>query len=106
MTLNGYMHFIRDPRSKKQINITRLAAQLEIKIFLDGYYKAWAMGCGPCLICRVCNPESCRYPQYARPSMEACGIDVYATARKAGFPIEVVINYDQISNRYALILIE
>jgi hypothetical protein len=38
--------------------------------------------------------------------MEACGIDVYATARKAGFPIEVVTDYEQISNRYALILIK
>jgi len=100
------MHFVRDPQSKKQINITKLAAELERKIFLDGYYKAWAMGCGPCLICRVCDLESCRHPKDARPSMEACGIDVYATARKAGFPIQVVTDYDQISNRYALILIE
>ena len=80
-------------------------AELEREIFLDGYYKAFGMGCGPCRICKSC-PEECPYPRLARPSMEACGIDVYATARKAGFPIEVVKDYDRPSNRFGLILIE
>ncbi|HID55545.1 TPA: hypothetical protein EYP37_03380, partial [Candidatus Poribacteria bacterium] len=35
----------------------------------------------------------CRHPRQARPSMEACGIDVYRTAKTAGFPIEVVRDY-------------
>jgi hypothetical protein len=31
-----------------------------------------------------------RHPEQARPAMEACGIDVFSTVRKAGLPIEVV----------------
>ena len=100
------LHFVRNPRKKQSMHPTRVASALERTIFLDGYYKAWGMGCGPCLLCERCDPKKCRHAEEARPSMESCGIDVYATARKAGFPIEVVTDYKQVSNRYALILIE
>lgn len=99
------VHFVRKPDEKKKMSVTKFVAELEREIFLDGYYKAWAMGCGPCQICRTCDDEECKHPREARPSMEACGIDVYATARDAGFPIEVVTDYDQRSNRYGLLLI-
>lgn len=103
------VHFKRTPdpvsKNKKKFTITELISDMERNIFLDGYYKAWGMGCGPCRICRTC-PDECKYPRKARPSMEACGIDVYETARTAGFPIDVVTDFDQRSNRYGLILIE
>ena len=35
-----------------------------------------------------------------------CGIDVYATVRANGYPIEVVRDRTEIPNRYGLILIE
>ncbi|MHC4789620.1 MAG: DUF2284 domain-containing protein [Planctomycetota bacterium] len=38
--------------------------------------------------------------------MEACGIDVYETAHRAGFPLEVVTSYDDTPNFYSLILVE
>jgi len=38
--------------------------------------------------------------------MEACGIDVYATARAAGYPIEVVKNRKCEENYYGIVLIE
>jgi hypothetical protein len=38
--------------------------------------------------------------------MEACGIDVFATARANGFPIEVVRDYSCEQNRYGVVLIE
>jgi len=37
--------------------------------------------------------------------MEACGIDVFATARGAGFPIEVVRDYQSAQNYYGLLLL-
>jgi hypothetical protein len=37
--------------------------------------------------------------------MEACGIDVYATVRKFGFPIEVVRSCTVEPHYYALVLI-
>jgi hypothetical protein len=38
--------------------------------------------------------------------MEACGIDVFATARGNNYPIEVVRDEDSEQNRYGLLLIE
>jgi hypothetical protein len=34
------------------------------------------------------------------------GVDVFATVRKYGFPIEVLSDYAQAMNRYAFLLIE
>lgn len=89
-------------------DVTRIAAKLERKIFLDGYYKAFAMGSGPCRLCDECTPEEgeCIYPEMARPSMEACGIDVFKSARNNGYPIEVVKNENCEQNYYSIVLIE
>lgn len=88
------------------VNIHRVVADLEKEVFLSGYYAAFGMACGPCNLCEECNLKECRYPHLARPAMEACGIDVFATARKAGFEIEVLTSRDQIPTCYALLLIE
>jgi len=79
---------------------------LEREVFLEGYYKAFAFGAGPCSLCKSCDEESCKHPERARPSMEACGIDVFATARGNGYPIEVVRDEGSEQNRYGLLLIE
>jgi len=38
--------------------------------------------------------------------MEASGIDVFATARNAGYPIEVVRDRDCDQNHYGIVMIE
>jgi hypothetical protein len=38
--------------------------------------------------------------------MEACGIDVFATARANGFPIGVVLDETSDQNYFGLVLIE
>jgi predicted metal-binding protein len=81
--------------------------RLEIEIFLDGYYKAWSMGSGPCRLCKECDPSGvCKHGYEARPAMEACGIDVFKTARDNGFPIEVVRTHEEERNIYGVILVE
>lgn len=81
--------------------------RLEIKIFLEGYYKAWSMGSGPCRLCKECDlTVSCKHGYEARPSMEACGIDVFKTARDNGFPIDVVKTHGEERNAFGLILVE
>ena len=81
--------------------------RLEIKMFLEGYYKAWSMGSGPCRLCQECELTTpCKHGYKARPSMEACGIDVFKTARDNGFPIAVVRNHEEERNIYGLILVE
>jgi len=96
------IHF--DARAK----VKAIVADLEKSIFLRGAWKVFALGSGPCYFCRSCPVESgrCKYPQRARPSMEACGIDVFTTSRKAGFPIEVLQTTGQCPNYYGLILVD
>jgi len=94
------------PKGEKTKNFNEALVNLEIKIFLDGYYKAWSMGSGPCRLCKECDLSSCKNGLRARPSMEACGIDVFKTARDNGFPIEVIKTHEEERNIYGLILVE
>jgi predicted metal-binding protein len=62
---------------------------LERKAFLAGCHKAFALGAGPCPVCETCPEDgTCRQPEKARPAMEALGIDVYETARRAGIGLK------------------
>ena len=85
---------------------TTIVCEMERRIFLAGYYKAFGLGNGPCQLCVKCNAKRCIHTEQARPSMEACGIDVYATVRANGYPIEVVKDYSDGANYYGLVLIE
>jgi len=93
-------------------DIQKIVSALEREVFLDGRHKAFAMGSGPCSACDSCpacgqnRRPVCRHPERARPSMEACGIDVYGTARSNGFPIEVLRDTGCEGNYYGLVLIE
>lgn len=103
--LDGYAHGIlfEAPRNHSKL----IAAKLERGLFLAGYYKAFGMGAGPCELCRECAFEKgCRHPGKARPAMEACGIDVYSTARKHGFTIEVVRTPRDPQHYFGLVLID
>ena len=95
------VHFDRQGQPVSEAIVT-----LEREIFLDGYYKALGFGAGPCRLCKTCNNEMCVQPREARPAMEACGIDVYATARANGFPIQVLTDREAVEDCYGLVLIE
>lgn len=87
--------------------LERIVADLEREIFLDGYYKVFGMAAGPCSLCKTCDTDkSCQHPHEARPAMEACGIDVYATARNNGFELKVVTSEDEPCSFLSLIMIE
>jgi predicted metal-binding protein len=83
-----------------------LMPKLERAAFLDGFHKAFGVSAGSCRLCDECNLKSCVHPREARPSMEACGIDVYRTARTNGFPIEVCRTRESEQNYYGLLLVE
>jgi len=85
----------------------KIAVKLERAVFLAGHYKALGLGAGPCPLCATCAFEKgCRHPQQARPAMEACGIEVYATARRHGFTINVVRSRRDPQHYFGLVLIE
>lgn len=87
-------------------DIKTIISQLEREAFLSGYYKAFGMGSGPCHLCESCNlQKGCRHAEQARPSMESCGIDVFSTARTAGYPIKVVRDKTCPQNYYGLLLL-
>lgn len=87
--------------------INDIVPELERKIFLAGYHKALGLGSGPCYLCKTCDTKArCKHPYVARPSMEACGIDVFHTARTNGFHIEVVRSKWQAGDYYGVVLID
>jgi len=47
----------------------------------------------------------CRFPQIARPSMEALGIDVFATAKNAGFDLKVITSRSEAPTYFGMILV-
>jgi predicted metal-binding protein len=84
-----------------------IAVALERRLFLEGYYKALGLGAGPCELCPTCAMDKgCRHADQARPAMEACGIDVFATARKHGFRIDVVRTPDDPQHYFGLVLVD
>jgi predicted metal-binding protein len=91
---------------KKPIALKLLA--LEREVFLSGYYKTFLISFDSCGLCETCDADrvKCRNPKNARPGADAMGIDVYATTRSIGYPIQVLKNYDETMNRYAFLLIE
>jgi predicted metal-binding protein len=112
--LEAYKHALiysyvctRADYARKRRRMHRLVAELERAAFLDGHYKAFGLGDGPCRLCRECDlTGDCRHPELARPSMESCGIDVYATARNSGIKLEVATRRDGPSKYINLILID
>ncbi len=86
--------------------VTSLAVDVAKTIFSDDYYKAIAFGSGPCKICKECDPDHCNFPGRSVPSMEACGIDVFATVRNNGMEIHTLKDDKQIPTHFGLILVE
>lgn len=89
-----------------KVSVSGVVYKLEREAFLSGYYKAFGMGAGPCMLCRICDlKKGCRHAEEARPAMEACGIDVFATARANGFPIETVTSTQCRANYYGIVFL-
>jgi predicted metal-binding protein len=90
----------------KKVNESLLA--LEREVFLRGYYKAFLLFMDACRLCPQCagTRDSCRNPASARPGVDAMAVDVFATVRSLGYPIEVLPDPGRMMNRYAFLLVE
>ena len=120
--LQEYSHallveFTELKEKEEQLDVHKLMFQLEREAFLSGLYKAFAYVSGPCRLCDICqagelrhgqleSKKGCKNPKMARPSMEGCGIDVFATGRKAGYEIDVVKEKDECYKCFGLLLLE
>ncbi|MCX7817518.1 MAG: DUF2284 domain-containing protein [Syntrophales bacterium] len=96
-------------RAKNMVAYLENLAKLEGEMFKDGYYKAFVMLAGPCVLCKECGlieGVPCRFPARTRPSMEACGIDVFQTARNNGFFIKTLREKTETQNLFCLMLVD
>lgn len=80
---------------------------IEKQAFVDGYYLAFSMSdCACCSQCVGVKGNPCANPKKARPAFHSVGIDVFATARHFGLPIETLASDDAPQNWYAAVWIE
>jgi predicted metal-binding protein len=88
--------------------INRRLLGLERDVFLAGHVKAFLLFMDSCNLCVKCpGPRSeCKEPKLARPAPEAMAVDVYSTVLRAGYPIEVLPDFERAMNRYAFLLVE
>jgi predicted metal-binding protein len=106
-------HFTKQvPRPEDRFAWTRKVnsklLELEREVFLSGYYKTFLLFMDSCNLCASCPGvrQLCKNPKMARPTPESMAMDVFATVRKIGYPINVLYDYKQEMNRYAFLFIE
>lgn len=98
-----------EDRGRRYAAYMDMLVNLEGILFKDGYYKAFVFLAGPCLKCKKCGKPAgipCVHAGDVRPAMEACGIDVFRTARNNGFFIETLCNKGETHNDYCLMLVD
>ncbi|MDR0973099.1 MAG: DUF2284 domain-containing protein [Prevotellaceae bacterium] len=80
---------------------------IESQAFTDGYYFAFSLSdCGLCAECSGYDKQPCRFPKKARPAFHSVGIDVFATVRQFGLPIETLSQREEPQNWYSAVFIE
>ena len=96
---------LRKPWARK--TNARLLA-IEREVFLAGHQRAFLLPMDSCELCAECPGAraECRHPKAARPTPESLAVDVFATVRRYGLPIEVLADYRDAMNRYAILLVE
>lgn len=104
-----FNHAVQHPEDRhawsREVNQRLLAVEREV--FIGGHHKAFMLFMDSCSLCEQCatTRRGCKEQRAARPSPEAMAVDVFATVRAAGFPIDVLADYAQPMNRYALLLV-
>jgi len=87
--------------------VKEVVPDLEREVFLAGFHRAFGMASGPCRFCKQCNLDGpCRFPERARPAMEACGVDVFSTVRAAGWDLRVVRSESETPHYFGLVLVD
>ena len=88
--------------------IQKRLLECEKKLFLMNFPKVFLLNLNCCIFCKECKKDriQCVHKQDARPAPEAFGVDVYATARKAGYDLRVIPDTPGEMNRFAILLVE
>jgi len=76
-------------RTRKAGQVREIVLSLESRFKSHGMHKAFALCALPCDLCEVCTIEtSCKHPTQARPTLQACGIDVPQTFSHTGWEVQ------------------
>lgn len=74
------------------LKTSKIVYEVEKLAYRKGYYLAMGLGGGSCKdylchgqVCQYKDSGRCRFPNRARPAMEAMGIDVFDIIRKVGW---------------------
>jgi predicted metal-binding protein len=95
-------------RGPWSMELNKKLIKLERAVFLAGCFKAFVLFMDECRLCAECTGarDSCLNKADARPGPESLAVDVFTTARSAGYPIEVLKDYNEEMNRYAFLMVE
>jgi predicted metal-binding protein len=78
---------------RSELRLHHIINEVEREAFKSGRYLAAGLIASECSLCKSCvgrkSGRSCRHPFEARPSMQALGIDVISTCRKARIPVRL-----------------
>jgi predicted metal-binding protein len=105
------LHFNRQSENREDdLKLLINLYELEREVFLAGYYKVFLLQYSSCLLCNDCPAEGTRLKCInkirSRPGADAMGIDIYQTAHKIGYPVQVVKSHDESTNRFGFLLID
>jgi predicted metal-binding protein len=91
---------------EEMIKLLNIIHGLEKSAAKEGYLLAAGLVSGACQLCEKCNVEKgvCIHPTMKRYSEEGVGVNVKATAEKAG--IEFTLPFDKNPETFALLLID
>lgn len=83
--------------------MNRISLEVE-KTLQERGLDVYCFGMSPCHVCIKCtHPDICKIPEKLRFSADACGIDIYATCKKAGCEFEIPPS--SIVNLFELLLV-
>lgn len=85
-----YLRALRDNLER----LYKITSQIESLCLKEGYHFAAGLSATSCFLCDQCvEPGApCRYPFKARPAMDALGINMVATVKKAGMQLSFAQN--------------
>ncbi|NYT01680.1 MAG: DUF2284 domain-containing protein [Methanosarcinales archaeon] len=110
-----------DHMHESLMDIQKTVHELERQAFVSGCYKAFAMSPLPCRMCQTCvagerlerdeapvltDAVRCRHRETMRPSMEACGIDVFKTLENIGYDLKVLKSRQERPVLFGLVLLD
>ena len=101
---------VEDPgkRSAWSAGVNSALLKVEREVFLHGLPKTFLLFLDECCLCSECPGTrlECKNLKSCRPCPESLAVDVFATVRTYGYPIEVLTDYQQVMNRYSFLLID